>query len=397
MKDEEKLYSIGEICERTGLTLRTLRYYHSIELLEPSEIINGRRYYNLECLKILQQISTLKYIGLSLEEIKDILNKQEEKNITDFKYSLMAQRSMLKDKIKHMVHVERALTNAIDAIDENDFKENQLMEVIEAINEEKDWNEQYKNANSLNLRIKFHDVCSTAKEEWFKWYFRCVKETVGQGPLKILEVAAGQGAFWNKNKNIIPGGWDITLSDISQGMLEECKNNLCNVDRNFKYKIIDCENIAEEDESYDLLIGNHFLYHIQDIDRGLKEIKRVLKRGGYFFVSTIGENHLIEMDDIAKEFNKEVDMTVNHDKKFGLQNGESMLEKYFTVLEKKIHDDSLIVKESKPLVDHMLSFPYKGKELLEQDIDKFTAFIDEKIKNKPIDICKETGFFICKK
>jgi len=61
---------IGELAQRSGLTPRTIRYYESLGLLEPSEREgNGFRYYGETELTRLQKITTLKELGLSLEEI----------------------------------------------------------------------------------------------------------------------------------------------------------------------------------------------------------------------------------------------------------------------------------------------------------------------------------------
>ncbi|PSO72672.1 MAG: transcriptional regulator, partial [Cyanobacteria bacterium QH_8_48_120] len=65
---------IGELAEQAGVTPRTIRYYESLGLLEPSEREGtGFRYYTEAELARLQKINALKELGLSLEEISSVL------------------------------------------------------------------------------------------------------------------------------------------------------------------------------------------------------------------------------------------------------------------------------------------------------------------------------------
>ena len=65
---------IGEFAERAGVTPRTVRYYESLGLFEPSEREGGGfRYYTEVELTKLQKINHLKELGLSLEEIATVL------------------------------------------------------------------------------------------------------------------------------------------------------------------------------------------------------------------------------------------------------------------------------------------------------------------------------------
>ena len=70
------MYKIGEFSELTGATVKTLRYYDSINLLKPSIIDNytNYRYYNEKELVLFRKIEYLKKLGFTLEEIKNNLD-----------------------------------------------------------------------------------------------------------------------------------------------------------------------------------------------------------------------------------------------------------------------------------------------------------------------------------
>ncbi len=65
---------IGEFAEQAGVTPRTIRYYEGLGLLGPNEREgHGFRYYTEAELTRLKKIDALKQLGLSLEEIGEVL------------------------------------------------------------------------------------------------------------------------------------------------------------------------------------------------------------------------------------------------------------------------------------------------------------------------------------
>src|SRR5215472_2935928 len=66
---------IGELTERAGVTQRTVRYYESIGLLPPGEREDhGHHHYTEETVARLRKIDQLKQLGLSLDEIRDVID-----------------------------------------------------------------------------------------------------------------------------------------------------------------------------------------------------------------------------------------------------------------------------------------------------------------------------------
>ncbi len=67
------MWAIAEMCERTGLSPRTIRYYEEIGLLPGvRRKSSGRRVYGPDELERLAFIHRLKTLGLSLTEIGDL-------------------------------------------------------------------------------------------------------------------------------------------------------------------------------------------------------------------------------------------------------------------------------------------------------------------------------------
>ncbi|HRC87035.1 MAG TPA: MerR family transcriptional regulator [Thermoanaerobaculia bacterium] len=73
---DKSQWRVGELASRTGLTVRTLHHYDQIGLLRPSQrTMAGHRFYGREDIARLQQIRSLRQLGLSLQEIAVCLKR----------------------------------------------------------------------------------------------------------------------------------------------------------------------------------------------------------------------------------------------------------------------------------------------------------------------------------
>ena len=68
------LLQIGQVAERTGLSLRTIRFYEENGLVPPTErTTGGFRLYGEDAVSRLEVIKRMKPLGFSLEEMRDLL------------------------------------------------------------------------------------------------------------------------------------------------------------------------------------------------------------------------------------------------------------------------------------------------------------------------------------
>jgi len=72
------LLKVGELSRRAGVTVRTLHFYDEIGLLKPSSRGEyGHRLYETADVARLQQVTSLRALGFTLEEIGDLLDGRE--------------------------------------------------------------------------------------------------------------------------------------------------------------------------------------------------------------------------------------------------------------------------------------------------------------------------------
>lgn len=78
MSEKPALLQIGEVADRVGLSLRTVRYYEEVGLVTPSARTEGGfRLYSEDDMQRLLVVKRMKPLGLSLEEMTDLLGLLE--------------------------------------------------------------------------------------------------------------------------------------------------------------------------------------------------------------------------------------------------------------------------------------------------------------------------------
>ncbi|HET9182999.1 MAG TPA: MerR family transcriptional regulator [Candidatus Angelobacter sp.] len=107
------MYKINDFAQKAGVTVRTLHHYNRLGLLNPSgRTTAGYRLYSERDFARLQQIVTLKFIGLPLRQIKALLDGTD----LDFKQTLRMQRRLLEAKRWHVGMAIQAIDQAAQSL-----------------------------------------------------------------------------------------------------------------------------------------------------------------------------------------------------------------------------------------------------------------------------------------
>jgi ubiquinone/menaquinone biosynthesis C-methylase UbiE len=250
--------------------------------------------------------------------------------------------------------------------------------------------DQYKDASNLDARIAIHQRFSTNPQGWFNWIFDTLVKLPAES--KILELGCGSAEMWKECANRIPAGWVITLTDLSDGMLDAAWRNLVPLGRNFKFEQVDAQSIPYDDKIFDAVIANHMLYHVPDRERALVEIKRVLKDDGRLIATTVGNSHMQEMYQWLKRvnINPRSDMFSNP---FKLENGKGQLSRFFSKIETTHYLDNLQVTE----VDAIMKYIRSSMNAADISAEKFVKLESEitakLVQNGKVFITKDSGLF----
>jgi SAM-dependent methyltransferase len=210
---------------------------------------------------------------------------------------------------------------------------------------------QYEGPENLAARAVLYARFSTSDQSLHEWLF---DQFDLPEDASVLSLGAGHGAFWAENADRVPAGWDVTVTDTSQGMVMDAMETLEEFDREFNFDVVDARDIPYPEDAFDAVTAHHVLYHLDDADReqAFEEIRRVLAPGGELYASTSGEDHLTELYDVASDY-----VDVESDLPFTLESGGDELREQFDDVERRRFEDSLRVTDPEPLVAYLLSLP----------------------------------------
>lgn len=168
---DERLYRASEFARAAGVTVRALHHYDRLGLLKPSRrTAAGYRLYGERDFARLQQIVTLKFIGFSLKQIKDVLARGPR----DLATTLRIQRFILLEKRRQVSSAVRAIEEAEGVLarggEPGPEAFAKIIEVIEMQNNT-DWSKKYYSEEAqrkIDERRKMipREVIEQAQRDW---------------------------------------------------------------------------------------------------------------------------------------------------------------------------------------------------------------------------------------
>jgi ubiquinone/menaquinone biosynthesis C-methylase UbiE len=136
------------------------------------------------------------------------------------------------------------------------------------------------------------DQWQAAAEAWYRWS-PTLNQWLGKATDKMLEmagissghrvldIAAGAGEQSITTAKKVGTSGYVLATDISSNILEYAKQMAQQAGlNNIETKVMDGENLAVEEETFDAVISRVGLIYFPDQQKALKEMLRVLKRGG---------------------------------------------------------------------------------------------------------------------
>jgi ubiquinone/menaquinone biosynthesis C-methylase UbiE len=131
---------------------------------------------------------------------------------------------------------------------------------------------------SLSLREPEGNVLSKV------WYQKVRAALPNLNGLRVLEIGCGRGEFSAYVHSTYPKA-NLIAADFSAGAIEVCKRRF-QPSSTLQFRVEDATKLSFNDEQFDVVICCETLEHIPEVHKAVKEISRVLKNGGEFFITT---------------------------------------------------------------------------------------------------------------
>lgn len=162
------VWKIGEVIERTGLTARALHFYEEQGLIGPiSRNAAGHRVYNQSDLLRLQQIRTLRQLGVSLSDMPPLLNDTGQ-----LVPQLKRQLSKLHQQRQAIQSIEVKIAKLVDTLETRSLPQDDLNEILFQSLESMTMYDKYFNQTEIDaMHNREHSAGSSESFEaaWNNW------------------------------------------------------------------------------------------------------------------------------------------------------------------------------------------------------------------------------------
>ena len=224
----------------------------------------------------------------------------------------------------------------------------------------------YKTAENLRIHEETHEKYAVPQKDFVRWTLETIDWRGGES---VLDIGSGRGSHFTRLTDIAP---DIIYHalDLSPAMLVEHPAASCLTRSN-------AMQLPYADRAFDVVMANHVLYHLEDIDGGLAEIKRVLKPDGKLLAATDSIHTLPELQILLRR--AIVLLTSNGASQvhppdlpcnaFALENGTRMLARHFFAVVRHDLPSQLVFTNADPAMDYLESMRELRQHSLPDDVE----------------------------
>ena len=117
------------------------------------------------------------------------------------------------------------------------------------------------------------------------WRKKAIRALAAFHPQRMLDIATGTGDFAILSARLL-NPREIIGADISEGMMQVGRKKVeaAKLGHIISFKKEDCLNLSFADGSFDAVTAAFGIRNFQDLDKGLRELCRVLKKGGHLSI-----------------------------------------------------------------------------------------------------------------
>lgn len=225
---------------------------------------------------------------------------------------------------------------------------------------------QYATNAQLQVRQATHEQYTVPKIDFPEWVLSRIQ---WNGDERILDVGSAAGSY---HAHVIKRGEHIQYYGIDQspGMLRlhPAKHSVF---------VGDAQTLPFAAGSFDLVMANHMLYHVPNVERAIAEAQRVLKPDGVFLAATNSAQSMPEFQALfrrgllllstpGKVFNQPPLPAQSH---FALENGTLLLARHFYAVVRYDLPSTLVFPSIEPVMAYLESMRSIREPQLPDSID----------------------------
>lgn len=178
-----------------------------------------------------------------------------------------------------------------------------------------------------------------------------------RGDERVVDVGCGPGTYLKRLAT--QPGLRLTALDISHGMLRDLEAGWIPGFALPVRAVADVQSIPLADASQDVVLSTHMLYHVPDIARAARDLRRVLRPGGTLLAVTNSDEHTAELFELFETALCNVSGNAVEQEslslRFSRENGAELLGVAFDDVERRDKDSHLVIPSAEPVIRYLNS------------------------------------------
>jgi ubiquinone/menaquinone biosynthesis C-methylase UbiE len=260
--------------------------------------------------------------------------------------------------------------------------------------------EAYGSAAPLETRNRLQAQYRTNPVTWFEWLSTHLRLPEAG---RFLELGCGAGDLWAGRQEIDLPKCRGVLTDFSPAMVASARGKVeasgkpgvrSKLGGRFAYSVLDAQAIAFNEGEFEAVLGIGLIDLVPARVQALNEIRRVLKPGGRFYVTSGGRSHLQEIEALVKPFLPHASYG-GEPARFGLENGCRLLSPWFPQVERFLYTDDLVFDRAEPVLAYVLSETWVKQQLSVENLGALAWYVKETLAREGvIRVTTEKGLFV---
>lgn len=222
----------------------------------------------------------------------------------------------------------------------------------------------YETDRNLRLRQEIHDKYTVPNRSFAEWALSCVP---WRGDERVLDVGCGTGLYHQKLKTLQPQvqyvGIDLQLKMLHNVGAQQLAQ-------------ADASHLPFPDQHFDVLMANHMLFYVEDIEATLQEFRRVLKPEGILMTATNSVQTMPELQVLmrraivmlSRSTSAQVRAPSMPSDAFALENGTRYLARHFYGVVRHDFPSALVFAQTDPAMDYLESTREMREPQLPRDV-----------------------------
>ncbi len=238
----------------------------------------------------------------------------------------------------------------------------------------------YADDENYLVRHGIHEQYSVPKIDFRDW---AIRRIAWRGDERVLDVGCGPGLYAQTLKNSFPDIGYYGL-DFSAGMV--LKHPLQR-----SLALADVQEIPFPEHTFDVVMANHMLYHVPDIDRAIREFRRVLKPGGILITATNSVENMPQFRELYKRAilvltapGRPFTVPMPTSNLFSLESGTRQLSRHFYAVVRHDLPGAFVFNDAEPVMAYLESTRSLREPQLPDGIawESVMLVVREQIKNQ---------------